>query len=134
MLHRFDTLAGHPVARAAFWGCCAVITTLALLPAQDLSPLLFNWWDKAQHALAFAVLTTLGLLAYPHRPALAVGGGLLALGGAIEIAQLLSGWRQGDWQDGLADGVGILCILLIHRLLQGNNIKRRPLEAGLDAQ
>ena len=61
------------VFRGLFWGAVLAVTILALLPGEYL-PGVFDWWDKAQHALAFAVLGT---------------------------------WRFGDWQDWLADAVGV---------------------------
>ena len=56
--------------------------------------------------MGFAALAGLGLLAYPGRSRTVVAG-LLLLGVGIECAQALSGWRQGDWQDWVADAVGI---------------------------
>jgi VanZ family protein len=91
----------------AFWIGLAAVTVLSLMPTDFLPPPVFSLWDKAQHALGFAVLTALGLLAYPQRPwrmALA----LLIFGGAIEVAQAATGWRHGDWFDLFADAVGIV--------------------------
>ena len=39
----------------------------SLLPAEHLPSVAFDWWDKAQHALAFMVLGSLGLLAYSSK-------------------------------------------------------------------
>jgi hypothetical protein len=56
--------------------------------------------DKAQHALGFAGLAFLGLMAYPGRVRVRVLMlGLALFGAGIELAQWLTGWRQGDWQD-----------------------------------
>ena len=33
---------------------------------------------------------------------------MLALGVLIEVLQYFSGYRYGDWQDAVADGVGVL--------------------------
>jgi VanZ family protein len=33
---------------------------------------------------------------------------LVLLGAGIELAQWLTGWRQGDWQDWIADCVGLV--------------------------
>ena len=76
------------------------------MPVAYLPPQVFNLWDKAQHALAFTALTTVGLLAYPRQP-WRVAIGLLAFGGAIELAQAATGWRYGEWSDWLADAVGL---------------------------
>jgi VanZ family protein len=94
--------------RLAFWTCAAVVLVLALLPADALMP--STGWDKANHALAFAVLGFLGLRS--HRSAAwTVLLSLLAYGGAIE---LLQGWftvRTPDLTDLLADAVGLVAAL-----------------------
>jgi VanZ family protein len=78
---------------------------LSLIPI-DQVPSAFNFWDKAQHALGFAALALTGLLSYPnHLGRLLLG--LVLLGVGIEYAQHLSGWRQGDLADWLADCVGV---------------------------
>ncbi|MDP2417506.1 MAG: VanZ family protein [Hydrogenophaga sp.] len=76
-------------------------------------PSAINFWDKAQHALGFFGLTVLALLAYPKKPLNQIGVFLLLSGGAIELAQWATGWRQGDWLDLLADAVGILAALVL---------------------
>lgn len=78
---------------------------MTLAPAEQL-PSAFNFWDKAQHALGFAALAFLGLMAYPHRIWRVVLG-LVLFGVAIECAQAMTGWRTGDGQDWLADCVGV---------------------------
>ena len=96
------------VLKGAFWVCFVVISALALSPAPYLPPELFNWWDKAQHAIAFGTLTVLAVLAYPGVSKVRIGFLLLALGVLIEVLQYFSGYRYGDWQDAVADGVGVL--------------------------
>ncbi|WP_202900035.1 VanZ family protein [Acidovorax sp. JHL-9] len=89
-----------------FWALALCVAVLSLMPVAYLPPPVFSLWDKAQHALAFTALAALGLLAYPRRPwRLAVG--LLAFGGAIELAQAATGWRYGEWGDWLADALGL---------------------------
>ena len=88
---------------------------LALLPVELLTSPVFNWWDKAQHALAFAVLSLLGFAAFPVR----MGGmplGMVLYGVAIELAQLAVGWRFGEWQDVLADITGVMVAWGLRRL------------------
>jgi VanZ family protein len=92
-------------------------TVLALLPSEMLTAPVFNWWDKAQHAAAFAVLTALGFAAFAHRPWRVVVG-LVCFGAAIELAQLAVGWRFGEWQDLLADMVGVLAVGVARTLWQ----------------
>ncbi len=95
--------------QSAFWAGVLGTTFLSLVPVEFL-PQAFNWWDKAQHALGFAVLTVLGLLAYPEAR-WHLSFGLLLFGGCIELAQAASGWRHGDWLDLLADAVGVVVVL-----------------------
>jgi hypothetical protein len=101
-------------ARAAFWLATLAILVLTLTPGQHLPRDPFNLWDKTHHALAFAVLAVLGLLAWPQ-PALRwrLSAGLVALGGAIEVAQHLTGWRHGEWADWAADAVGVALVALL---------------------
>lgn len=105
------------VARLAFWACLLGVVALSLSPVQNLPPQVFNVWDKAEHAGGFAVLTLLGLWAYPHRvTALLVA--MLALGVGIELAQAATGWRYGDVADWVADAVGVAAAYTVWRLLQ----------------
>lgn len=83
------------------------MSVLALLPVEVLTSPVFNWWDKAQHALAFVVLSGLGFAAFPAQ-GLRVAAAMVLYGVAIEVAQLAVGWRFGEWQDVLADLVGVL--------------------------
>jgi hypothetical protein len=101
------------MARAAFWLVTLAVLVLTLIPAQQVQYLPFNFWDKAQHALAFGVLTGLGLWAWPlrhHR--LKLIAGLVLLGGGIEVAQYLTGWRHGEWADWAADVLGVVLVAL----------------------
>jgi len=91
----------------AFWGASASVLVLSLLPVEQLPPQVLDWWDKAQHAFGFAVLTVLGWLAYPQRLR-ALLPGLLVFGAFIEVAQHATGWRYGDVLDWLADAVGVV--------------------------
>lgn len=105
------------VARLAFWVCLLAVVALSLTPVQHLPQQVFSLWDKAQHAGGFAVLTLLGLWAYPHRvTALLVA--MLALGVGIELAQAATGWRYGDVADWVADAVGVAAAYTVWRLLQ----------------
>jgi uncharacterized membrane protein len=102
------------LVQTVFWVCLLGTAFLSLVPS-ELLPQAFNWWDKAQHALGFAVLTGLGLLAYPKARGW-LPWGLLLFGACIELAQAASGWRRGDWLDLLADAVGILVVTIAWRL------------------
>lgn len=84
----------------------SVVTALALLPPAHLQLSVFDWWDKAQHALAFAVLTVGALWLWPSAVWRVVPG-MLAYGAGIELAQWLVGWRSAEWADWAADAVGV---------------------------
>jgi VanZ family protein len=97
------------VLKGMFWLCFVAVNTLALSPAPYLPPLeVFDWWDKAQHAIAFGTLAVLAVLAYPGASKVRIGLLLIAHGVLIEVLQYFTGYRFGDWQDALADGVGVL--------------------------
>jgi VanZ family protein len=97
-----------------FWICFIGLNALALSPAPYLPPLdVLNWWDKAQHAIGFGTLAVLAVLAYPDVSKLRIGLLLVALGVLIEVLQHLGGYRFGDWQDAVADGVGVLLGLVL---------------------
>ena len=83
------------------------VTVLALLPVEHLQLPVFDWWDKAQHALAFAVLTAGACLLWP-RTTVCVVVGMIAYGAALELAQWAVGWRFAEWSDLLADAVGVV--------------------------
>ncbi len=87
------------------------------MPGAMLPPV-FNFWDKAQHALGFLGLTCLASLAYPEKHWRYLGMVLLLAGAAIELAQSATGWRHGDWLDLLADAVGIVTALTARYLWQ----------------
>jgi hypothetical protein len=77
----------------------------------------FSWWDKALHAAAFAGLCLIGSWAHLNRP-YSMMLGLLVLGGAIEVAQFATGWRQMDFGDFVANAVGIMIGRIAFHLLR----------------
>ena len=101
----------------AFWTCFMAINALALTPGPYLPPEIFNWWDKAQHAIAFGVLAVLAVLAYPEASRLRIALLLIGQGVLIEVLQYYGGYRFGDWQDAVADGVGVLLGLAMARVM-----------------
>jgi hypothetical protein len=111
-------------ARAAFWLATVVVLSLTLLPVEHLPPRgPFDFWDKAQHTLAFAVLTALSLLGWPQpSPQWRLLLSLVALGGAIEVAQHLTGWRHGEWADWAADAAGVALVGLVRLLARGGRL------------
>ena len=100
-----------------FWICFWGVNVLALSPAPYLPPLdIFNWWDKAQHTIAFGTLAILASLAYPRISNYRVAVLLCLQGVAIEVLQYWSGYRYGDWQDAVADAVGVTLGLFAYQL------------------
>lgn len=91
-------------------------TWLALIPAAQAAAM-FSFWDKAQHAFAYAVLAVLGLWAFPQRRVFVLLA-LAAHGGLIELLQAgLTTTRQGEWADWLADLLGLLLVAVLAQLL-----------------
>ena len=88
-----------------FWGLIAAITFLLFL---EVKPTPQTWpKDKLEHAIIFALLTYLGVKAYPKH-ALFICLGLAIYGGMMEPAQsLLTQTRTGSIGDWLADITGI---------------------------
>jgi VanZ family protein len=92
--------------RSAWVLAMLAVTVLALLPVEHLQSPVFDGWDKAQHALAFWVLTGWALLLWPNA-AMRVVVGMLAYGAGLEVAQWAVGWRFAEWADVAADAVGV---------------------------
>jgi VanZ family protein len=99
------------------------VTVLALLPIQNLQLPVFEWWDKAQHASAFVVLSGGALLLWPG-PSMRVVIGMIAYGAGIELAQWAVGWRFGEWADLTADTVGVVGAWLLVRGMQRLRVKK----------
>jgi VanZ family protein len=90
-----------------------VITYLCLRPSAGGEPS-FLHADKWAHFLAFLALAGTLLALVERRHYAAVCAGLLAFGGAIEIAQYLMPYgRSAEWMDLAADGVGIVAGWLV---------------------
>lgn len=98
-------LISQPFARALFWVMRGTVLVGALAP-QANSPQLFALADKVVHTLAFAALALVGLRAYP-RHTLIVCLLLIALGGLIEVVQGDTYTRSQEWEDFLADMLGV---------------------------
>jgi hypothetical protein len=94
-----------------------LILYASLAPAQALPEV--SLWDKAEHALAWAGLTLLGLGFWPGRR-WAIAAYALALGLMVEFGQAnMDLGRMGDWRDLLADAIGIAAALGLARLFGG---------------
>ena len=93
------------LARAALVLGSATAAFLMLGPFQGAERLLLLS-DKQAHAIAFFTLTSLSFLAAPRMRKMDLAFGALALGAAVEVAQLLVG-RSGSVLDLSADAVGV---------------------------
>lgn len=68
-------------------------------------------WDWVAHGVLFALLAWVwcgaAARAGRRRGVVAAAAGAVAYGGAIEIAQMLLGYRSGEWMDLAADAAGV---------------------------
>ena len=97
----------------AFWGAFAAVGFLSLAPIT--TPMPTTGWDKANHALAFAVLCGLGARCWP-RAGWWLLAALLAYGIAIEVAQSFTPTRMGEALDVVADAAGLALARVAARL------------------
>jgi VanZ family protein len=111
------------LAALAWWLAMVAGTVVALLPVQYLDSPVFNWWDKAQHAVSFAVLTLWVLLLWSARTRHILLG-MLVYGGALELAQAWTGWRYGEWADWAADAAGVAFAFLLFMVLKRSAFRR----------
>lgn len=91
--------------RFIFWACLIFVLALALMPADSSLPT--TGWDKLNHLLVFAIVFLLGRQAYPGRNA-EVMLGLLCYGGLIEVLQSFTPYRSAEWEDLIADSLGLI--------------------------
>jgi VanZ family protein len=91
--------------RLIFWSCVIIVLVLSLIPPAPYLPT--TGWDKSNHLLAFAVLSSLGCRAYPKH-ILSVMVGLPLYGGLIEVLQSFMPYHLAEWGDLIADGLGVV--------------------------
>lgn len=95
----------RPLRLALYALACGVLLYLCLAPSEGLPE--ERIWDKAEHAMGWAILTGLGLFLWPRRPR-TIAAFAFGVGVAVEILQAtLPFGRDGDVRDLLADSVGI---------------------------
>jgi VanZ family protein len=100
--------------RVLFWVAIGVLFYLALMPADDVEPMMLVS-DKVAHFIAFLGLGILGTWSYPQTK-IPVVLGLILYGAVIEGAQSLTSSRSAEWADLIADTTGVLCSLLFFRV------------------
>lgn len=110
----FRKLRSARLLRAAFVLLLAVVIYLSIAPG-EATPTAGLFWDKAQHALAYAVLGLVGLAAFGGRWPILIA--ILLVSGGLEIAQALMPYgRQGDLRDLAANAAGLGLAWLAWRL------------------
>ncbi|HXA38123.1 MAG TPA: VanZ family protein [Phenylobacterium sp.] len=105
----------RPYRLAIFALACVILLYLTLAPGKDV-PGVGLVWDKAEHAIAWAVLTGAGLLLSTRRR-WAILVFAFVFGAAVEVLQAtLPFGRDGDIFDLTADTVGIAAAYVVWRV------------------
>lgn len=99
-------MARLTLARIAFAVALGVTAWGSLAPQRDVA-FTAGLWDKAQHAVGYALLALLLMAAQRVTRPWSAGVTVLALGAVIELLQALTPDRTADAADLLADAVGI---------------------------
>jgi VanZ family protein len=123
------------VIRAGFACALLGVLVLSLWPLEKPVPV-NTGWDKTDHLLAYLVLGLLGLgswtLPAAARGLIPVGRErlilllLLAFGAMIEGLQGMTETRHADWQDLLANGIGLVLAWFTFALRSARGSRRRP--------
>jgi VanZ family protein len=99
-------------SRAALVGAALITSWFAFAPPGHGPPLLP--WDKAEHFIAFFVLTGLSLAAFPRLSLVRIAAALSAVGAAIELIQALPFvHRDCDVWDWVADTIAVLAVMAV---------------------
>ncbi len=100
------------------WLLVLATIIISLIPVAP--PLHLRFGDKLAHMAIYAVLATGFAGIYTRSRYRAIAVGLILLGGGLELLQSATGYRMGDWNDFLANGIGIfLGLTLCHLGLGG---------------
>lgn len=118
---------GRWAAGCAFVVAWLAVTALALMPAPAVP--VTTLWDKADHVLAFLVLTLLGRAGLPGL-ATRLPVVLLLYGAAIELIQSGLPTRSGSLLDLVADAIGIGVALVLLALARSVRMSRLPAGGG----
>ena len=107
----------------------AAIVALTLTPGVSVLDLTgVDLWDKAQHALAFALLVLPNACCNRRAlPRTMLAAALL--GGVIELVQPMVG-RQASWSDFAADLVGVATGVALGTLVSGSRFRLQSGRAG----
>lgn len=114
----------RPLRLTLYGLATAILLYLCLAPSNDLPKV--HLWDKAEHAVAWLVLTATGLALSPRRP-LAIAYFAFGVGVFVELAQWAMGFgRDADWHDVAADSVGILLAFIGYIAIRLLRRRRQP--------
>lgn len=110
-----------------FWRFTLVLYTAGILylSLTPTPPSDGTGWDKANHALAMALLTLLAYRAVlPYRRAILFGGAYaVVFGGLVELLQgCCTATRSAEWRDLAADLLGSAVAVMLLRLLQRRSL------------
>lgn len=87
------------------WSWLAAIVYMSLTSIQV--PVVVGWQDKAGHILMYAVPMWWFMQLYSRKVHWIIALGLFVLGSGLEVAQSFHPLRYMDYQDAIANGVGI---------------------------
>lgn len=109
----------------AFYSGLVVTTVVCLMPSTSVPPA-FQFWDKAQHSLGFAMLGVTGAFTFPNRlRGLCIG--LVLYGVATEVMQsTFITTRNGDVMDCLADAIGVFMGVAVYTALAKTRSLTQP--------
>lgn len=98
-------------AAPLFWFTMGAVFILAIIPVPPTGSA--SDADKAAHVFAFAVLTTLAVLAYRQVHWTRIFWALIGFGALIECVQMIPALgRDAEWMDLVADGAAVAVMLL----------------------
>lgn len=101
------------------WLMVIVVVVLTLMPKPPTPPVLI--WDKSQHLVSYALLMFWFAQAFLGRIKWIIF--FVGLGIVLEYLQGWSGYRQFDYADMLANGLGVLAGLLLASTPLGQLLK-----------
>jgi VanZ family protein len=103
----------------AFWLAMVAVLILSVAPMSPPKFNIFSWQDKFHHFAAYGVLCVLAIKSYgTQQPIWKIGLGLVSFGLGIEIIQLSTNYRYGEFMDLVANILGILFAICLSRILR----------------
>lgn len=113
----------RPAFSIVFWGAAVVAFGVAIMPHPPEMPGAPN--DKVQHILAFLLLTTLAVLAYPRASLVRIVVALSLFGALIEIVQAVPALnRDSDVLDWVADTAAAAVVAIVAWLWHRRRARR----------